>query len=274
MAIQLFFHFKDQNGKIDWHNKSEKTILLLKNVKNSVLDNKIVNRVKSLINEKYSNSKLGIKTNKIADTITINLMSREESYNKDFKNTIELLGYEVKELINPNNTPMLTLQDVSNNINKKLKENLDLDLDEKGYSSKFLESLTDENKVRFIQKMVWPKLTEMIGESIKLFEALKEIKGKNVLCKEISAMAIKNNIEEELFATMLLKNPEALKRKGVEGIEKLLEKKEEIESIYFKNEELSGKNFIVIQNLIKASSSMQKLIANSNYLKSKNKQFY
>lgn len=270
--VHNLFNFKDQNGKIDWHNKATKTVLLLKNIKNSALDNKLVNRVKSLVNEKYSKSKLGIKTNKIADTITINLMSREERYNKDFKNTIALLGYEVKELIAPNSTPMLTLQDVSNNVNKTLKEKLDLDLTDNGYSSKFLSTLSEENQVRFIQKMVWPKLTEMIGESIKLFEALKEIKSKNPLCKEISQMAMKNNIEEELFITMLLKNPEALKQKGVEGIEKLLEQKIEIENVYFKNEELSGKNFIVIQNLIKASSSMQTLVANSHLPKEQKQQ--
>lgn len=258
------FNFKDENGKIDWHNQSTKTVLILKNIKNSVLDNIIVNSISSFISEKYKNSKVGIQTNKIADNLVINLMSREDRYNKDFKNIISLLGYDVKELINPNNTPMLTLQDVSNNVNKIIKENLDLDLTDNGYSSKFISTLSDDNKVKFIKKIVWPKLIEMIGESIKLFEALKEIKSKNPICKEISEIAKKNNIEEDLFVTLLLKNPEGLKKQGIAGFDNLLEKKIEIEKIYFKNEELSGKNFIVIQNLIKASSSLQKLIANTN----------
>lgn len=258
------FNFTNENGKIDWYNKAVKTVLVLKSVKDVALDNKVVNKLKTFINNKYAKSKLGMKTTEIADTITINLMSREERYNKDFKHTIALLGYDVKELITPNSTPMLTLQDVSDNVNKSLKENLNLELTDNGYSSKFLLTLSDENKVEFIQKMIWPKLTEMMGESVKLFEALNEIKKKNPLCVQISEMATKNNIDEDLFATMLVKNPEILKQKGIKGIDKLLEQKNEIENVYFKNEELAGKNFIVMQNLIKASSSMQKLIVSTN----------
>ena len=255
------FNFRDENGKIDWYNKAQKTVIVLTNIKNAALDNKVVNTLKSMVVKKYKNSKFGIKTHQIADTITVNLMSREERYNREFKNTMTLLGYDVKELIKPTNEPMLTLQDVSDNINSSLKNKLGLELTTNGYESTLLKELNDEQKVQFIQNIVWPKLTEMMGESMKLFEALKDIKEKNPLYKEISQIAKKNDMEEELFATMLLKSPELLKEKNIKGLDKLLSKKEEVESLYFKNEELFGKNFVVMQNLVKASSSIQKTIA-------------
>lgn len=258
--LNNLFNFRDENGKIDWHNQAKKTVLVLKNVKNAALDNKVVNALKSTLVKKYKNSKFGIKTHQIADTITVNLMSREERYNREFKNTIALLGYNVNELIKPTNEPMLTLQEVSDNINLSLKNKLGLELTDNGYQSTLLTELNDEQKVKFIQTIVWPKLTEMMGESMKLFEALKDIKEKNPICKEIAQMAKKNNMEEELFATMLLKSPELLTQKNIKGLDKLLSKKEQIEELYFKNEELFGKNFIVLQNLVKASASIQKTI--------------
>lgn len=257
-------NFKDSNGKIDWYGKAFKTAIVLKGVKNVALNNKVMNQVKSYIGKKYNNSKFGIKATQISDTIVVNLMSREERYNKDFKGTMTLLGYNVTELIKPNSTPMLTLQDVSDNVNKVLKEKLNLSLVNGGYASSFISSLNEESKVEMIKTVVWPQLTQMIAESLKLFEALKEVKSKNPLFKEIAQMAKKNNMQEDLFVTMLLKTPDLLKEKGVMGLDKLLNKKTEIEEVYFKNEELSGKNFIVIQNLVKASSSIQKLVASAN----------
>lgn len=226
------FNFRDENGKIDWHNKAQKTVLVLSNIKNAALDNKVVNTLKSMVIKKYNNSKFGIRTNQIADTITINLMSREERYNREFKNTVALLGYDVKELITPTNEPMLTLQDVSDNVNNSLKNQLGLELTNSGYESTLLKELNDEQKVKFIQTIMWPKLTEMMGESIKLFEALKAIKEKNPLSKEIAQLAKKNDMEEDLLATMLLKSPDLLKQKGIKGLDKLLSKKEEIENLY------------------------------------------
>jgi hypothetical protein len=145
-----------------------------------------------------------------------------------------------------------------------LKEKLGLEINNNGYTSEFIKTLNEEQKVQFIQTIVWPKLTEMMSESMKLFEALKEIKSKNVLYKEISQVANKNNIKEDLFVTMLLKNPKILKENGVKEFDNLLLKKDEIENFYFKNEELFGKNFIMLQNLVKASASIQKIIAESN----------
>lgn len=258
--LNNLFNFRDENGKIDWHNKAQKTVLVLGNIKNAALDNKVVNTLKSMVVKKYNNSKFGIRTNQIADTITVNLMSREERYNREFKNTVALLGYDVKELIKPTNEPMLTLQDVSDNVNNSLKKQLGLELTNHGYEATLLKELNDEQKVKFIQNIMWPKLTEMMGESIKLFEALKDIKQKNPLTKEIAQLAKKNDMEEDLLATMLLKSPDLLKQKGIKGLDKLLARKEDIENLYFKNEELYGKNFIVIQNLIKATNSIQKTI--------------
>lgn len=258
--LNNLFNFRDENGKIDWYNKAQKTVLVLGNIKNAALDNKVVNTLKSMVVKKYNNSKFGIRTNQIADTITVNLMSREERYNREFKNTVALLGYDVQELIKPTNEPMLTLQDVSDNVNNSLKKQLGLELTNHGYEATLLKELNDEQKVKFIQNIMWPKLTEMMGESIKLFEALKDIKQKNPLTKEIAHLAKKNDMEEDLLATMLLKSPELLKQKGIKGLDKLLARKEDIENLYFKNEELYGKNFIVIQNLIKATNSIQKTI--------------
>lgn len=265
--VHNLFNFRDENGKIDWYGAGKKTVLVLKNVKNAALDNIVVNRLKGMIVKKYSNSKFGIKTNQIADTITVNLMSREERYNREFKNTISLLGYDVKELITPKNEPMLTLQEVSDNLNKNLKENLGLELTNNGYSSDFIKGLNEDQKAQFIQTIVWPKLTEMMAESMKLFEALKDIKAKNPLCREIAQVAKKNDMEPDLFATLLSKSPEILKQKGIKGIDSLLERKEEIENVYFKNEELFGKNFVVLQNLVKASASIQKIVIDSNLSK-------
>lgn len=262
--VHNLLNFKDSNGKIDWYGKAHKTTLVLKGVKNIALNNKVMNKLKAYVGNKYSNSKFGIKATQISDTIVVNLMSREERYNKEFKNTMTLLGYNVTELISPTSTPMLTLQDVSNNVNKVLKEKLNLDLTNGGYSSSFMASLNEESKIEMIKTVIWPQLNQMIGESIKLFEALKEIKSKNPLFKEIAEIAKKNNMQEDLFATMLLKNPDLLKEKGVEGLDKILNKKSEIEEVYFKHEELSGKNFIVIQNLVKASSSIQKVVVSAN----------
>lgn len=265
--VHNLFNFRDENGKIDWYDAGKKTVLVLKNVKNAALDNVVVNRLKGMIAKKYSKSKFGIKTNQIADTITVNLISREERYNREFKNTIALLGYDVKELITPKNEPMLTLQEVSDNLNKNLKENLGLELTNNGYSSDFIKGLNEDQKAQFIQTIVWPKLTEMMAESMKLFEALKDIKAKNPICKEITQIAKKNDMEPDLFATLLSKSPEILKQKGIKGIDSLLERKEEIENVYFKNEELFGKNFVVLQNLVKASASIQKIVIDSNLSK-------
>lgn len=266
------FDFMYENRKVDWHGVGKKSVIVLKNIKNTTLDNVIVNRFKKMVANKYQNSKLGIKTKQIADTIRINLMSCEEKYNNDFKNTMKLIGYDVQELIVSTNSPMLTLQEVSDNINKNLKENLGLELTDKGYYSDFITNLSEDQKVEFVEKIIWPKLTQMINESMKLFEALKEIKSKNPLIKEIEKIAEKNNMEKDLFVTMLLKNPEILKSKGVKGIDYLLEKKDEIQNIYFKNEELFGKTFIVVQNLIKASASIQKIVIDSNIPKNEKKE--
>ena len=89
--VHNLLNFKDSNGKIDWYGKAHKTTLVLKGVKNIALNNKVMNKLKAYVGQKYSNSKFGIKATQISDTIVVNLMSREERYNKEFKNTMTLL---------------------------------------------------------------------------------------------------------------------------------------------------------------------------------------
>ena len=59
---------KDSNGKIDWYGKAHKTTLVLKGVKNIALNNKVMNKLKAYVGQKYSNSKFGIKATQISDT--------------------------------------------------------------------------------------------------------------------------------------------------------------------------------------------------------------
>lgn len=259
--VKNFFNFKDENGKLDWHNVYAKSVLVVSSTTNALLDNKVVNGLKSFIGNKFKSSKIGIHTTKIADTLTVNLMSREDRYNKDFKNTMALMGYSVKELINPTNEPMLSLEDVAINIKKELSDSLSVNFGSDKTTIKALENLSPEQTIESINKFIWPKITSMLEESIKLSYAARETRDKNPLYKKIQKAAQLNNISEELFVHYLLKDPEFLEKNKCKGIGGLLLKKDEIENLYFKLEEISAKNFVVMQNLVKVGLAVQKTIS-------------
>lgn len=258
--VKNFFNFKNEDGKLDWHNVYSKTVLVVSGTTNALLDNKVVNGLTSFIGKKFKSSKLGVHTTKIADTLTINLMSREDRYNKDFKNTMALMGYSVTELIKPTNEPMLSLEDVSKNIKDKLSESLSVKYNDNTITIKSLENLTPEQKVESINKFIWPKITSMLEESIKLSYAARETRDKNPLYKKIKQVAELNGISEELFVHYLLKDPDFLKNNQFKEFSGLLLKKPEIESLYFKLEEISAKNFVVMQNIVKVGLSIQKTV--------------
>lgn len=257
--VKNFFNFRNENGKLDWHNIYSKTVLVISGTTNAILDNKVANGIKSFIGNKFKSSKIGIKTTKIADTLSVNLMSREDRYNKDFKNIMELMGYSVKELIEPTNEPMLSLEDVSNNIKNSLTKDLKVEFDGNKTKIKSLENLSPEQKIESINKFIWPKITSMLEESISLSYASRETRDKNPLYKKIKKAAQVNNISEELFVHYLLKDSEFLE-KNCKGIGELLIKKDEIENLYFKLEEISAKNFVVMQNIVKVGLSIQKTV--------------
>ena len=258
--VKNFFNFKNEDGKLDWHNVYSKTVLVVSGTTNALLDNKVVNGLTSFIGKKFKSSKLGVHTTKIADTLTINLMSREDRYNKDFKNTMALMGYSVTELIKPTNEPMLSLEDVSKNIKDKLSESLSVKYNDNTITIKSLENLTPEQKVESINKFIWPKITSMLEESIKLSYATRETRDKNPLYKKIKQVAELNGISEELFVHYLLKDQDFLKNNQFKEFSGLLLKKPEIESLYFKLEEISAKNFVVMQNVVKVGLSIQKTV--------------
>ena len=267
------FKFRDENGKIDWYSHKEKTILLLSNVKNAVLDNKIVNSLGKFISNKFKDSSIGIRTTQMADTITINLMSRKDRYNKEFKNTLSLMGYDVTELLSTEHNSKLNLKEVGVNINTELEKTTGLILTNDGYQSNVINSLASTEKIEFIEKIVWPKLTDMMKESVKINQAINEIKRKNPYYKKIAEMAKSAEFSEEMTINLLLNNPNILKEKGIKGVDKLLENKIDIERMYAKNEELCGKSFIALQNIVKAATNMNNLIINLEDVSPKVKEY-
>ncbi len=100
----------------------------------------------------------------------------------------------------------------------------------------------------------------MLEESIKLSYAARETRDKNPLYKKIKQVAELNGISEELFVHYLLKDPDFLKNNQFKEFSGLLIKKPEIESLYFKLEEISAKNFVVMQNIVKVGLSIQKTV--------------
>lgn len=217
-----------------------------------------LSRIDSLFS--YQN-KINIKQSSNIIHTNNEVLSKEQIYEKEFKNLFKILGYSAQSFLDPNKFSELSSYHLDLHLNDFIKEKLQLNEGEK-YIPNLIIDLNIEDQLMFIHNIILPTIIETINETTKLFKVLKDLKEINPLYQEISQAVKQSNIEESLFMALLFQSPKLLINKNIPKIEELLLKTNEIENFHYKNEQLFSTNLLVTNKFIEIVNHVQKFIMN------------
>ena len=201
--------------------------------------------------------------NKVFETITlVGDKIAVNKLNKQFKNNLDLIGFEAQELFQKTNKVFLNAKEVEKNIDDKLNKNLNLQKIDDSHSFTILNGLTGERKFEMISKIIWPQLAKELGQSMGLAISLSDLLNKNKDIKSLLIFSKKNNIHTDLIIHSLKNNPQILK--DYPGFDSLTKDKDIILSSSDKYGTLIQNNLVILTSLIKATSVLKNNLSQLN----------
>ena len=258
------FSFKTENNT-NWENLGYKVGISFKITANQISDkSKIL--FKQFKNDLKNQAKLlgiVIKENKITNNIhnfigDLTLIGNKrivKKMNRNFKDNLELIGFDAQELFQDIEKEKIDTEQVEKNISEKLDKKFNLKKFENNYQFTILNDLNNDNKLEMIGKIIWPQIAKELGQTMNLAISIYNLSKKNKDLKYLLDFSKKNNIHSDIIIHSLKNNPELLK--DYPDSQKLLINKDSILKVSDKYETLIQNNLVILNSLVKATNVLK-----------------